>query len=329
VNPNDKLHRDALAVLKQMKPSRAERSAKDTVANYNERRNEATVRFGKIASAIWEKLEAGESVGGAVTKEGWCSVTGIKIRWAQTAIQRYRAANGDALSAPDADPTLHPLGGSIYDLDFDSERAYVELEVSEWRDIPGRRIYSVIGDLTVSVEAPDVPLKNEMPCPACGHRGVTVKGGNYGDHITGTKSTRRDGSSYCKMSGKPVVITEKFLVAALYKKVERTLRTMRLWRDSLKRDEETIAQMDAQEMENACLDLARSFRDFNEIMSRGVNPTDPLGSLGWWRALEYLALAESRLKEAFIRGDRSPASIRQYARFRSKLLLGERYRTDA
>ena len=80
---------------------------------------------------------------------------------------------------------------------------------------------------------------------------------------------------------------------------------------------------------NAIADLVRSFRDFSAIMERGVNPTDPLRSLGWWRVLEYLALAESRLKEAFICGDRSPASIRQYAKFKSKMLEGKRYRPDA
>lgn len=97
-------------------------------------------------------------------------------------------------------------------------------------------------------------------------------------------------------------------------------------------DEETIAQMDAEaqaEMENAVADLVRSYKDFWTFLDRNVNPTDPLRSMGWWRALEYLALAESRLKEAFICGDRSPASIQQYAKFRSKMLEGKRYRTDA
>lgn len=95
-------------------------------------------------------------------------------------------------------------------------------------------------------------------------------------------------------------------------------------------DEQTIRDMEAQaEMEAAIADLIRSFKDFAAIMERGVDPTDPLRSKGWWRALEYLALAENRLKEAFICGDRSPASVRQYAKFRSKMLRGERYRCDA
>ena len=94
-------------------------------------------------------------------------------------------------------------------------------------------------------------------------------------------------------------------------------------------DEETLRQMDAEEMANAIADLTRSFSDFNAIMSRGVDPVDPEKSLGWWRATEYLMLANNRLKDIFCGRDRSPASIRQYARFRSKMLEGKRYRTDA
>lgn len=85
----------------------------------------------------------------------------------------------------------------------------------------------------------------------------------------------------------------------------------------------------AEEMENAVADLIRSFREFNEIMSRGVNPTDPVKSLGWWRRLEYLALAEGRMKDCFCGRHRDPASIRQYGKFRSKMLEGKRYRPDA
>jgi hypothetical protein len=95
-------------------------------------------------------------------------------------------------------------------------------------------------------------------------------------------------------------------------------------------DEQTIRDMEAaKEMESAIAEIVRSFNDFNQIMSRGVDPIDPVKSVGWWRATEYLMLANNRLKEAFICGDRSPASIRQYNKFRSKMLEGKRYRPDA
>ena len=93
-------------------------------------------------------------------------------------------------------------------------------------------------------------------------------------------------------------------------------------------DEETLRQMDAEEMANAIADLTRSFSDFNAIMSRGVDPVDPVKSLGWWRATEYLMLANNRLTDIFCGRDRSPASVKAYARFRSKM-LERRYRPDA
>ena len=85
----------------------------------------------------------------------------------------------------------------------------------------------------------------------------------------------------------------------------------------------------AKEMEEAIADLVRSFREFTEIMERGVNPTDPLRSLGWWRALGYLSLAESRAKDCFLAGHRDPASVKQWAKFRSKMLEGKPYRANA
>lgn len=62
--------------------------------------------------------------------------------------------------------------------------------------------------------------------------------------------------------------------------------------------------------------------------SEAVTDRERLGIL-WWRALEYLALADSRLKECFCGRDRSPASVRLYHRFRLKMIDGRRYRTDA
>jgi len=94
-------------------------------------------------------------------------------------------------------------------------------------------------------------------------------------------------------------------------------------------DEQTVRETDAKEMEEAVADLVRSFREFTAITECGVDPTDPLRSKGWWRALGYLALAESRAKDCFLGRHRDPASVQQYAKFRSKMLEGKRYRADA
>jgi len=261
MNTNDKLHQQALDILAQMKPTSDERNAKSTVADYDERRRQATMQFGEVASQIWEALERGESVGGAKGKEEWCAIAGKKIRWVQTAIARWRGAG--AVSAPSADASLHPLEVSIDSIDFDSEKASIELEVSEWRDVPDRRAYSVLGNLTIMVEAQDVPLKMEMPCPLCDNDRMTVREDEtYGDHITNVKEARgilagkpRAGE-YCRMSGQPVRgnIAERYLVVQLYKKMEKTLRSMRLWNDALKQefDEAVKDEAEAQKHGKEC-----------------------------------------------------------------------------
>ena len=94
-------------------------------------------------------------------------------------------------------------------------------------------------------------------------------------------------------------------------------------------DEETIARMEAQEMENACAELVHSWRRFKEIDDRPGAATDPKLEVEWWRRLDALGLADGSLKAQFLGRDRSPASIRHYAKFRRKMVLGERYRTDA
>jgi len=81
-----------------------------------------------------------------------------------------------------------------------------------------------------------------------------------------------------------------------------------------------------QEMENAVADMARSWREFRDLNVKGPCVID---DYAWWKALMYLSLAEDRLKEAFCGRDRSPASIRQYHKFRLKMIAGRRYRTDA
>jgi hypothetical protein len=61
-------------------------------------------------------------------------------------------------------------------------------------------------------------------------------------------------------------------------------------------DEQTVADMDAEEMKNSVADLLRSWRRFREMdASVAATSGESLG-IEWWRCLEYLALADSRLK---------------------------------
>lgn len=86
----------------------------------------------------------------------------------------------------------------------------------------------------------------------------------------------------------------------------------------------------AAEMETSVADFVRSAREFRGLDSRPGAADDPeRRGILWWRALEFLALADSRLKDCFCARDRSPASIAQYHRWKLKMLGAKRYRTDA
>ena len=95
-------------------------------------------------------------------------------------------------------------------------------------------------------------------------------------------------------------------------------------------EEKTAAQIDAEEMEHAVEDFVRSWRRYREIERRSNDAAlDPAHEIEWWRRVEALGLADARMKQAFLGCDRSPASIKQYAKFRRKMVTGERYRADA
>jgi len=93
--------------------------------------------------------------------------------------------------------------------------------------------------------------------------------------------------------------------------------------------EVNLVSPSAEEVENAVADFIRSERDFREL-NRPSAATDPnrIG-IEWWKALEWLALADSRLKNIFCDRDRSPRSIAAYHKYRLKMIAGKRYRTDA
>jgi len=77
-------------------------------------------------------------------------------------------------------------------------------------------------------------------------------------------------------------------------------------------DEQTVADMDAEEMKNSVAEI-----DASVAATSGAQ----LG-IEWWRSLQYLALADSRVKEAFIGGDRSSRSIRLYHQYKLRLIEG-------
>lgn len=77
---NDTLHAEAVKLL--IVRQRADGNCKD----YNLRRREATAALRPILKQIWDKLEAGESVGSYTSKESWAASQSIKIRQIQSII---------------------------------------------------------------------------------------------------------------------------------------------------------------------------------------------------------------------------------------------------
>jgi hypothetical protein len=91
-------------------------------------------------------------------------------------------------------------------------------------------------------------------------------------------------------------------------------------------DEETIAQMDASAMAEAVNDFgfwAKKFRDSN-----GGDPRHGRAN-GWWVNLQWLALADAKLKDLFCGRDRSPESIKRYHAYRLQLIEGGSSKADA
>jgi len=93
-------------------------------------------------------------------------------------------------------------------------------------------------------------------------------------------------------------------------------------------DERTIREMEAKELEDSLVEFLREWREFERLRLDLATDYGRPGIL-WWRSLQCLALAESKFKEAFIQGDRSPRSIQQFHRFKLKMAARRRYRTDA
>ena len=83
----------------------------------------------------------------------------------------------------------------------------------------------------------------------------------------------------------------------------------------------------AQEMEISVAEMQRAWADFKK--ANGDQYPIAVWTYNWWKALMWLSCAENRLKEAFCGRDRSPASIKQYHRWRLSVCDGRPYRTNA
>ena len=79
--------------------------------------------------------------------------------------------------------------------------------------------------------------------------------------------------------------------------------------------------MDAKEMEEALAEFLLHSKAFVLVNDPFVHMDVGRPGIQWWRALEWLALSESRLKQAFCGNDRRPQTMRHYHRW--KLVASE------
>jgi hypothetical protein len=83
----------------------------------------------------------------------------------------------------------------------------------------------------------------------------------------------------------------------------------------------------AEEVMNAASDLYLAWKDF-----RNLNVEGPcaIHDGKWWKALQWLALADSKMKDLFVGRDRSPRSIAMYHRYRLTIVASKKkLRADA
>ena len=78
-----------------------------------------------------------------------------------------------------------------------------------------------------------------------------------------------------------------------------------------------------QEMEISVAEMQSAWADFKK--ANGDQYPIAVWTYDWWKALMWLSCAENRLKEAFCGRDRSPASIKQYHRWRLSVCDGRPY----
>jgi len=82
-----------------------------------------------------------------------------------------------------------------------------------------------------------------------------------------------------------------------------------------------------EEVLDAASDLFLKWKDF-----RNLNVEGPcaIHDDKWWKALQWLALADSKLKNLFVGRDRSPRSIAMYHRYRLTIVAQKKkLRADA
>jgi hypothetical protein len=224
--PKTKRRKTIMATTKQLDNAGEEaRKLYSTIVSsgkdYNKKRKDRTEELRKALDPVWSALAKGHAVNGCSTKLEWC-------KWANPEAKNperwFYNVMGDKLKS--VQPNYRLFDAKLGTLHANTKSAYIGMELLG---------SGVKGGFTITVEPQEVPLKKDMRCPAClWGAPVDVEKGTYGKH---SDLTGHVGKGDCPLSGKRVGenLTGSAVVRALYHKTKRTLSSMHLWNDGMKK----------------------------------------------------------------------------------------------
>lgn len=176
----------------------------------------ATEKLRPMMQQVWAALEAGQTVNGCTKKEEWAAWSGQTTRNIQHVLKGKRDRRAEVKKRTSGSSNI---GVALQGFTLEKDYAWVSLEIEAKSELPylGKRRnnndYSH-GNPTEDPTAEWIHVIKDVH----GSIDITVES--------------EDGS----------LDTDKKLVAALYEKMVATLKSMRLWRDSLKPEFEEYVQ---------------------------------------------------------------------------------------
>lgn len=94
-------------------------------------------------------------------------------------------------------------------------------------------------------------------------------------------------------------------------------------------DEQTLAEMDARNMEEACRLFLNAERRFQTLCDYPDKVTNPEVNVAWWQALETVYELEKIVWRLFVGPQPTLEQNKLYARFRALLLKGSKLEANA
>ena len=94
-------------------------------------------------------------------------------------------------------------------------------------------------------------------------------------------------------------------------------------------DEQTLAEMDARNMEEACRLFLRAEQRFQKLCDHPDKVTDPKVNVAWWEALEKVYELEKIVWRLFVGEQPTMADNKLYAKFRDLLLKGSNLKANS